>query len=142
VKVLINGRYAYETDLEDIEIGDEMVLPGGMGSDLWKGIVTALEPEYHGPCRKVIGLSRRKSQVEKERKALAEVQMSGWSVGDKLSKRCQQCGKQRWYLVKEVNRVGRPTSIESLPCECGASGLGAHLGSAAAFRYFMNAPPL
>jgi hypothetical protein len=138
MKVLINGQYAYETDLDDVKVGDEMVLPGGIGSDLWTGIVTALEPEYGGPCRKVIGLSRRKAQVETERKALAEVRISGWRAGDKLSKTCEKCGEQRWYLVKEVNRVGRPTWIESLPCECGASGLGAHLGSAAAFRYFMN----
>jgi hypothetical protein len=28
MKVQIDGRYAYETDLEDVEVGDEMVLPG------------------------------------------------------------------------------------------------------------------
>ncbi|HWO47659.1 MAG TPA: hypothetical protein VNM41_06310 [Solirubrobacterales bacterium] len=71
MKVLINGRYAYETDLDDVEVGDEMLLPGSQYSDSWTGIVTALEPEYDGPWRKVVGLSRRRAQIEKEREALA-----------------------------------------------------------------------
>jgi hypothetical protein len=28
MRVLINDRYAYETNLDDVEVGDEMVLPG------------------------------------------------------------------------------------------------------------------
>lgn len=84
MKVLINGRYAYETDLEDVEIGDEMVLPGDL-SGPWTGIVTALESAYDGPCRKAIGLSRRREQVQAELEALAQVKISGWTVGQTIS---------------------------------------------------------
>lgn len=78
MKVQINGRYAYETDLQDVEIGDEMLLPGTLSSDSWTGIVTSLEPDYDGPCRKALGLTRRRAQVEAEREALDRVQITGW----------------------------------------------------------------
>jgi hypothetical protein len=142
MKVLINGRYAYETDLADVEVGDEMVLPGTLSSDLWTGIVTALEPAYDGYCRKAVGLSRRRAQVEAEREALAEIKVTGWQVGDKLSKPCHSCGEQRAYSVKEVNKLGRPTSVGAEACTCGAVLTGAGLGSAEAFRHFMIDPNL
>jgi hypothetical protein len=141
VKILINGRYAYETALEDVEVGDEMVLPGNF-SGPWTGTVTALEPEYTGRCVKAIGLSRRRAQVEVEEKALAQVRIRGWRVGEMFSKPCASCGKERQCVVAEVNSVGRPTHVESRPCGCGTQALGAYLGSAAAFRHFMIDPSL
>lgn len=140
MKVLIDGSYAYETDLHDVEIGDEMLLPGGLSSDSWTGIVTALEPEYDGHCRKVLGLTRRRAQVEAENEALAEVKVSGWRVGETISKPCRDCGKDRAYSVEEVNKLGRPTSLRTAACGCGAPPSGTGLGSASAFRYFMIDP--
>jgi len=137
MKVQINGQYAYETDLEDVEVGDEMVLPGTLSSDLWTGIVTSLNPEYDGPCRKVIGLSRRRKQVEAEEKALAQVEITGWKVGDTFSKPCRDCERDRSYRVEEVNKLGRPTHVTADSCQCGAARTGAGLGSADAFRHFV-----
>jgi len=143
MKVQIDSRYAYETDLEDIEVGNEMVLPGGMGfQDSWTGIVTSLEPAYDGPCRKAIGLSRRRKQVEAERDALAQVKITGWRAGETFSKPCRQCGEARVYVVEEVNKIGRPTHVISTGCSCGAPRSGAGLGSANAFRHFMIDPAL
>ena len=140
MKVLINGRYAYETDLEDVQVGDEMVLPGNMPGP-WTGVITALEPAYDGPCAKAIGLSRRRPQVESEREALAEVEISGWSVGEVIAKRCSQCGNQRRFVIEAVNKIGRPTLLRAKPCDdCGAPGQGCGLGSAESFRHFMIEP--
>jgi hypothetical protein len=136
VKVLINGRYAYETDLDDVRVGDEMVLPGNMPGP-WTGIVTALEPAYDGPCVKAIGMSRRRAQVESEREALAKVEISGWRVGEAIAKRCSQCGAERRFVVEDVNKIGRPTSLQAKSCDCGAPGHGYGLGSAESFRHFM-----
>jgi hypothetical protein len=142
MKVLINGRYAYETDLQDIEVGDEMLLPGTLSSDSWTGVVTALEPEYAGHCRKALGLTRRRTQVEAENKALEQVKISGWKVGDTFSKPCPSCGEKRVYSVEEINKVGRPTSVRAPACSCGSPPAGAGLGSASAFRHFMVDPAL
>jgi hypothetical protein len=142
MKVQINGRYAYETDLVDVEVGDEMLLPGSMSSDSWTGIVTALEPEYDGPCRRALGLTRRRGQVEAENEALAEVRITGWRAGETFEKACASCGQDREYVVKEVNNIGRPTSVGPMPCNCGAQAHGAYLGSAAAFRHFVIDPEL
>jgi len=138
MKVQINGRYAYQTDLVDIEVGDEMLLPGSMSSDSWTGTVTALEPEYDAPCRRALGVTRRRTQVEAENKALAEVRITGWRGGETFAKACANCGKDREYVVKEVNRTGRPTSVGPMACDCGAPAHGAYLGSAAAFRHFVT----
>jgi len=138
MKVLINGRYAYETDLDDVEVGDEMVLPGsGAFRDSWYGIVTALEPPYEGPCRKVIGLSRRRATVEAEQAALAEVRISGWRTGETIRKKCRRCGGDREYRVEDVNSLGRPTHLRADQCSCGEPRAGAGLGSADAFRHFV-----
>lgn len=137
MKVQINGRYAYETDLKDVEVGDELLLPGSLSSDSWSGIVTALEPEYDGPCRKAVGLTRRRAQVEAEQEALAEVKVTGWKVGATFSKSCRNCGADRLYSVKAANKLGRPTSVRTEACGCGAPPSSAGLGSANAFRYFM-----
>jgi hypothetical protein len=138
MKVLINGRYAYETDLADVRVGDEMVLPGGLGvRETWLGIVTALEPEYDGPCSRAIGLSRRHAQVESEREALAEVKIEGWQASDEFSKPCTECGQERRFLVEDVNRIGRPTSVSAQSCKCGAAATSTHFGSAEGFRLFV-----
>lgn len=137
MKIQINGRYAYETDLRDVEIGDEMVLPGTLSRDSCLGTVTALEPAYDGPCRRAIGLSRRRADVEAEDEALAQVEITGWKVGDTIPKACDQCSKNRKYVVKAVNNLGRPTSLHAEPCDCGAPHSGAGPGSATAFRHFI-----
>lgn len=140
MKIQINSRYAYETDLQDVEIGDEMVLPGTLSSDSWTGIVTALEPEYAGPCKKAIGLTRRRAQVETEREALAEVKITGWRAGETISKPCTDCGKAREYLVETVNSIGRPITVRAQSCDCGTAALGGSFGSAESFRHFMIDP--
>jgi hypothetical protein len=141
MRVLIDGRYAYETDLDDVEVGDEMALPGsGNLPGIWHGIVTKLEPDYEGRCTQVIGLSRRKAKVEAENKARAEVKISGWRAGDTIEKLCGDCGKSRSFRVESVNKIGRPDSIHADPCPCGRSTAGASFGSADAFRWFMLEP--
>jgi hypothetical protein len=141
MKVLINGRYAYETDLDDVEVGDEMALPGsGAMSGTWHGIVTELEPAYDGRCTQVLGLSRRKAKVEAENKAKAEVKISGWRIGDEIEKSCGGCGEPRTYRVESVNKLGRPDSVRTDTCACGRSMSGASFGSAEAFRWFMLEP--
>lgn len=140
MRILINGRYAYETDLDDVEVGDEMILPDSGWSGQWTGIVTALEPDYDGPCRKVVGLSKRRAKVEAEDKALQAVRIAGWRPGETFSKTCRRCGQPRDYVVKEVNNIGRPTSVRSDACACGEPMSGAGLGSASAFRHFMIDP--
>ena len=106
----------------------------------WTGIVTALEPTYDGRCAKAIGLSRRRAQVESEQKALAEVKISDWRVGEAIEKHCSQCGKQRRFVIEAVNRIGRPTLLRAKPCDCGAPGRVCGLGSAESFRHFMIEP--
>lgn len=141
MKVQINGRYAYETDLEDVEVGDEMVLPGGLGvRESWIGIVTALEPKYDGPCKKATGLSRRRAKVEAEQEALAQVEITGWRVGQTVAKACRECGHERQYTVESINNLGRPISLRAAPCDCGAPARGTGLGSAESFRHFMIEP--
>lgn len=137
MKVQINGRYAYETDLQDIQVGDEVLLPGTLSSDSWTGIVTALEPAYDGPCRRALGLTRRRAQVETEREALAQVQITGWKVGERIPKPCADCGKERPYKVQTINNIGRPISLALDFCTCGRPGGGISFGSAESFRHFM-----
>jgi uncharacterized Zn-binding protein involved in type VI secretion len=138
VRVQINGRYAYDTDLDDVEVGDEMVLPGsGAFRESWYGIVTALDPDYRGPCRKAIGLSRRRAAVDAEKAALADVKISGWRAGDTITKKCPGCDRERTYRVETVNTIGRPVTITGDSCTCGAFGGSGSYGSAEAFRYFM-----
>lgn len=139
LKVLINGRYAYETDLDDVEVGDEMLLPG-TASGPWLGIVTELEPAYDGRCTKVLGLTRRRIKVEAEDKAKAEVRITGWRIGDTFTKQCRDCDEPRTYRVEEVNKTGRPTSIRAEGRPCGAPPTGTGLGSADAFRWFVLEP--
>jgi hypothetical protein len=140
MKIQINGRYAYETDLQDVEIGDEMLLPGTLSSDSWTGIVTSLEPDYDGPCRKALGLTRRRAQVLAKREALDQVQITGWKAGETIPKSCSDCGKERRYVVETTNNIGRPVSLSVEPCSCGNPGGGASFGSAASFRHFMIDP--
>jgi hypothetical protein len=140
MKVLIDGRYTCETDLDDIEVGDEMVLPGSSWSGQWTGIVTSLEPTYGGPCKRTIGLSRRRAKVEAENKALKAVRITGWRRGEAFAKPCRQCGQPREHRVQEVNNIGRPTSVHSDACTCGEPSSGAGLGSANAFRHYMIDP--
>jgi hypothetical protein len=139
VKILINGQYAYETDLEDVQVSDEMVLPGSF-TDMWSGIVTELEPDYNGPCRKAIGLSRRKAQVKAMHDALDKVEIRGWAAGDEIQKLCSDCGAERRFVVERINREGRPTSLATEACACGAAGRHIGLGSAESFRHFMIEP--
>jgi hypothetical protein len=139
MKVLINGRYAYETDLDDVEVGDEMALPGTTTGP-WYGIVTELDPDYEGRCAHVLGLSRRKAKVEAEKQAMAEVRISGWKVGDEISKPCGNCGAARGYRVETVNRIGRPISLRADLCSCGAVASGSSFGDAESFRWFMHQP--
>ena len=64
------------------------------------------------------------------------VRISGWHVGDELTVRCY-CGEPLTLTVTEVNRAGRPTHVDGR-CEARCNmGVGAYLGSADAWRYFI-----
>jgi len=58
-RVVVNDKYTYETDLE-LQVGDKVLLPvpeqkvPERGST-WEGEVTALESEYTGPCKRIVG---------------------------------------------------------------------------------------
>lgn len=52
-RVMVSNKYTYETDL-DVEIGTEVKLPGANGKSSWKGVVTALESTYEGPCKRIL----------------------------------------------------------------------------------------
>lgn len=54
MRVVINGRYTYETDLP-VTLGSIVSLPSIIGG-VWEGCVTALESEYTGDCRSVIAI--------------------------------------------------------------------------------------
>jgi len=57
-RVIVNHKYTYETDIEDLKIGDHVMLPTANWIDsgsTWKGYVTALESDYDGPCVKILG---------------------------------------------------------------------------------------
>jgi hypothetical protein len=68
---MVDGRYVYESEL-DLEIGDEVLLPAGFSGD-WVGRVTALSSDYPGPCKRILGLVRRRSDVERRDAVLASV---------------------------------------------------------------------
>jgi len=55
---VVVGRYTYETDL-DLKIGDRVLLPtvewlARVQGPTWEGVVTALESDYDGPCKRII----------------------------------------------------------------------------------------
>lgn len=134
-RVVVEGRYVYETDLE-LEIGDEVLLPAGMTGD-WVGKVTALSSEYSGPCKRIVRVVRRRREAEQQDAALAAVPVSGFRPGDSL-KITASCGHQVVLHIHEVNRMGRPTDV-SYRCEaCGGASHGASLGSADAWRWWAS----
>jgi hypothetical protein len=52
-RVVVEGRYTYETDL-DLKLGDRVLLPGSAKGGNWKGTVTALTSKYSGPCSRIV----------------------------------------------------------------------------------------
>ena len=56
-KVVVNGKYTYETDI-DVQIGDIVLLPsaGWLDKQPWQGTITALNSTYTGECRKIIAI--------------------------------------------------------------------------------------
>lgn len=79
-RVVVDGRYSYETAL-DLEVGDEVLLPSsGLGGQ-WVARVTALSSDYTGPCRRILGLVRRRIDAERQDAALAAVPITGFRAG-------------------------------------------------------------
>jgi hypothetical protein len=79
-RVVVDGRYTYETDL-DLEVGDEVLLPpSGLGGQ-WVARVTELSSDYAGPCRRILGLVRRRAGAERQDAALAAVPITGLRTG-------------------------------------------------------------
>jgi hypothetical protein len=130
-RVVVEGRYVYETDLK-LEIGDEVLLPAGFSGD-WIGRVTALLSDDAGPCKRIVGLVRRRAEVELRDTALAAVAIVGFRAGTTLEATAS-CGHQVLLHVEGVNRAGRPTRV-TYACEaCGGVPRSASLGSADAWR--------
>jgi hypothetical protein len=131
-RVVVEGRYVYETDLE-LEVGDEVLLPAGLTGD-WIGRVTALSSDYGGPCKRIVRITRRRRDAERRDASLAAVRVSGFRPGTSLEITAS-CGHRVLLHVQEVNRVGRPTHV-TYQCEaCGGVPHSAHLGSADAWRW-------
>jgi hypothetical protein len=137
-RVVVDDRYVYETDL-DVERGDEVLLPSGL-SGQWVGRVTALSADYEGPCKRIVGLVRRRIDVERQDSALAAVPITGFHAGTTLETTAS-CGHQVLLHIESVNRAGRPTYVR-YKCEaCGGVSLGAGLGSADAWRWLAAGLP-
>jgi hypothetical protein len=131
-RVVVDGRYSYETDLE-LEVGDEVLLPpSGMGGQ-WVARVTALSSDYTGPCRRILGLVRRHIDAEQQDAALAAVPITGFRAGTTLEASAS-CGHQVLLHIEGVNRAGRPTHVRYSCQECGGIPHTAGLGSADAWR--------
>ena len=130
-RVMVDGRYVYESGL-DLEIGDEVLLPAGFSGD-WVGRVTALSSDYAGPCKRIIGLVRRRSDVERRDAALASVVIAGFRAGTTLEITAS-CGHQVRLRIEEVNCTGRPTYVKYVCEACGGIPRSAGLGSAEAWR--------
>lgn len=127
----MDGRYVYESEL-DLEIGDEVLLPADFSGD-WIGRVTALSSDYAGPCKRILGLVRRRPDVERRDAALASVAIVGFRTGTTLQITAS-CGHDVHLHIEEVNRRGRPTYVKYTCEACGGVPHGAGLGSVDAWR--------
>jgi hypothetical protein len=108
-RVVVDGRYSYETDL-DLEVGDEVLLPpSGLGGQ-WVARVTALSSDYTGPCRRILGLVHRRIDAERQDAALAAVPITGFRAGTTFEVTAS-CGHQVLLHIEGVNRAGRPTHV-------------------------------
>ena len=130
-RVVVEGRYVYETDLE-LEIGDEVLLPSGF-SGQWIGRVTALSSDYTDPCKRILGLVRRRVDVERRDAALAAVPITGFQAGGTLQVTAS-CGHQILLHIEDVNHAGRPTHVRYRCEACGGVPCSSGLGSADAWR--------
>jgi hypothetical protein len=128
---VVEGRYVYETDL-DLEIGDEVLLPAGF-SGAWNGRVTALSADYAGPCKRIVGLVRRRAEGERRDAALTAIAITGFRAGTTLEVTAS-CGHQVLLHIEEVNHLGRPTHVRYVCEACGGAPWSAYLGSADAWR--------
>jgi hypothetical protein len=68
MKVLVNGQYTYETDL-DVQVGDDVILPTpsflrDVKGPTWEGRVTSLNSDYTGWCERIISLAPKFSEEE------------------------------------------------------------------------------
>ena len=125
-RIVVEGRYTYETAL-DVDVGDEVILPDrGIGQ--WIGTVTALTSDHRGTCRRVIGLARRRAEVEEREIARQAIRIGGWRPGESFEVR--RDGLTLSATVVEVNAHGRPTHVE-VDSDPPSS---VYLGSAAAWR--------
>jgi hypothetical protein len=131
-RVVVDGRYSYETDLE-LEVGDEVLLPpSGLGGQ-WVARVTALSSDYAGPCRRILGLVRRRIDAERQDAALSAVPITGFRA-ETTFEVTASCGHQVLLHIEGVNRTGRPTHVRYTCQACGGIPHTAGLGSAAAWR--------
>lgn len=54
MKIIVNDRYTYESDIE-VEVGDVVILPAGRdGGDRWAGYVTSIAAKDDRPLKKII----------------------------------------------------------------------------------------
>lgn len=121
----------YETDLA-LEVGDEVLLPSGLSGE-WVGRVTALSSAYTGPCKRIVGLVRRRVDVEQRDAVLAAVPMTGFQAGATLEV-TGSCGHQVLLHIEGVNRAGRPIHVRYTCEACGGVPCSVDLGSADAWR--------
>lgn len=131
-RVVVDGRYTYETDL-DLVVGDEVLLPpSGLGGQ-WVARVTELSSDYAGPCRRILGLVRRRADAERQDAALAAVPITGLRTGTTFEVTAS-CGHRVLLHIEGVNRTGRPTHVRYTCQACGGIPHTAGLGSADAWR--------
>jgi hypothetical protein len=66
MKVIVNGRYTYETGKHKVKVGDTVVLPTSewlrdVQGDTWEGKVTATESNYDGYCSTILKVKKKKA---------------------------------------------------------------------------------
>jgi hypothetical protein len=66
MKVVVNGKYTYETGKHTVNVGDTVVLPSSewlrdVQGDTWEGKVTSTESNYNGYCSTILKVKKKKS---------------------------------------------------------------------------------
>lgn len=65
MKVVVDGRYTYDTNGIKVKTGDVVILPSpywlrDVKGDTWEGTVTSLKSEYAGVCSSILAVRSKK----------------------------------------------------------------------------------
>lgn len=68
MKVVVDGRWAYETDY-DVRVGDTVILPTAdflvnVKGRTWEGTVTSIGSDYTGHCDRILGVKQNRKRIK------------------------------------------------------------------------------